>query len=40
MSFHKNCSARSLVYTTGFHTNYTVLYDVNDADTMFAAKYV
>ena len=30
MSCHKDCSARSLIYTTGFHTNNTVFNDVNE----------
>ena len=37
MSCHQDCSARSLINTTGFHTNNTVLNDVNDTDTVLAA---
>ena len=40
MCFHKDCSTRSLINTTGFHTNNTVLNDVNDTDTVLAAKFV
>ena len=40
MSCHQDSSARSLIYTTGFHTNNTVFYDINDTDTVLAAKTV
>ena len=38
--FHQNRSARSLIYATGLHTYNTVFNDINDTDTMFAAKCV
>ena len=37
MSCHQDSSARSLIYTTGFHTNNTVFNNVNDTDTVLAA---
>ena len=40
VSFHQDCSTRSFINTTGFHTNNTVLNDINDTDTMLAAKFV
>ena len=40
VSFHQDGSARSLIYSTGFHTNYTVLDDIYNTDTMFSAKLV
>ena len=40
MCFHKDRSARSLIYTTGFHTNDTVFYDIDDADTVLSTETV
>ena len=37
VSCHQDSSARSLIYATGFHTNNTVLNDINDTDTVLAA---
>ena len=40
MGCHQDGSARCLIYTTGFHTNNTVFYDIYDTDTMFTSKSV
>ena len=40
MCFHKDCSTRSLINTTGFHTYNTVLNDIDNADSVLAAKLV
>ena len=40
MCLHKDCSTRSFIDTTGLHTNYTVLYDIDDTDTMLSTETV
>ncbi len=40
MSFHKNCSTWSLIYSTALHTNNSVLNDINDSDTMLSADCI
>ena len=40
VSCHQDRSARSFVYTTGFHANNTVFYNVNDTDAVFTAETV
>ena len=37
MCFVKNGSTGCFIYTTGLHADNTVLYDINDTDTMLAA---
>ena len=40
MCFHKDCSARCLVYAAGLHADYTVLNDINNTDAVFSAQRV
>ncbi len=40
VSCHQDRSARSFIDTTGFHSNNTVLNDINDTDSMLSAKFV
>ena len=40
MRLHQDCSARSLVNTSGLHTDNTVLDDIADADSVLAAKLI
>ena len=40
VSFHEDGSARSLINTTGFHADNTVLYDIDDTDAVLAAQLV
>ena len=40
VSFHQDGSARCLVNAAGFHTNDTVLYDINDTDAVFRRRCV
>ena len=40
VSFHQDSSTRGFVYTTRFHTNDTVFYDIDDTDTRYRQRYV
>ena len=40
MRSHKNCSTRSLINTTGFHSDNTVFNDIDDSDSMFSTETV
>ena len=40
MCLVKDCSARCLIYTTGFHTYNTVLYDVADTDSVLSTELI
>ena len=40
MRCHQDGPAGCLIYTAGFHSYYTVFYNVNDADSVFPAQFV
>ena len=40
MRCHQDGSARSLINTTGFHADNTVLYDIDDSDSVLSADLV
>ena len=40
MCFHQDGSARSLVYTSGFHSYHTVFHDIYNTDAMFSAQSI
>ena len=40
MCLHKDCSAGGLIYAAALHTNYTVLNDIDDTDSVLSAELI